>query len=119
YDSLQFQLNKRMSRGLTFGASYTYAKMMEATAYLNDNDASPESVISNSDRPHRVVLYGLYELPFGSGQRWLSDASTVVSGILGGWEFNWVGTFQSGAPLEFASPGADRIGTSGDDPHSV
>ena len=31
YDSFQFQLNKRMARGLTFGASYTFAKLMEAT----------------------------------------------------------------------------------------
>ena len=69
YDSFQFQLNKRMARGLTFGASYTFAKLMEATAYLNANDASPEEVISNSDRPHRVVLHGLYELPFGPGKR--------------------------------------------------
>ena len=101
YDSFQFQLNKRMARGLTFGASYTFAKLMEATAYLNDNDASPEEVISNSDRPHRVVLHGLYELPFGPGRR--------LSSIFGGWQLNWVATFQSGAPLEFASPGADRI----------
>ena len=101
YDSFQFQLNKRMARGLTFGASYTFAKMMEATAYLNDNDASPEEVISNSDRPHRVVLHGLYEIPFGPGKR--------LSPIFGGWQLNWVATFQSGAPLEFAAPGADRI----------
>jgi hypothetical protein len=119
YDSLQMQLNKRMARGLTFGASYTYSKMMEATAYLNPNDPSPEEVISNSDRPHRVVLHGLYELPFGEGKPWLSETNSILNGILGGWQFNWVATFQSGAPLEFADPGADRIVVSDNDPHSV
>jgi len=43
YNSLQLQLNKRMARGLSFGASYTLSKLMEATSYLNDNDASSSS----------------------------------------------------------------------------
>lgn len=117
YDSLQFQLNKRMSSGLTFGASYTFSKLMEATSYLNANDASPEEVISNSDRPHRVVLHGLYELPFGPGKPLLSNANAILSRIFGGWQLNWVATFQSGAPVEFAS--ADRISRSDNDPHTV
>jgi hypothetical protein len=119
YNSLQFQLNKRMSNGLTFGASYTLSKMMEATAYLNDNDGEPEQVMSNSDRPHRVVLHGLYDLPFGTGKRWLSDTNTILNELFGGWQFNWVATFQSGAPLDFANPGADRVSDSDDDPHTV
>ena len=87
YDSLQLQLSKRMAHGLTFGASYTFSKLMEATSYLNDNDAAPEEVISNSDRPHRIVLHGLYELPFGPGKR--------LSQIFGGWQLTWVATFHS------------------------
>jgi len=119
YNSLQFQLTKRMSSGLTFGASYTFSKLMEATSYLNANDASPERVISNSDRPHRVLLHGLYELPFGPGKLLLSNASSILSQIFGGWELNWVATFQSGAPLEFADPGPDRISRSGNDPYTA
>ena len=116
YDSLQIQLNKRMSKGLSFGASYTLSKLMEATAFLNPNDPLPENVISNSDRPHRVVLYGLYELPVGPGKPFLSDANAIVSGILGGWHVNWIGTFQSGEPLGVT---ADRISVSDNNPHTV
>jgi hypothetical protein len=39
----------------------------------------------------------------------------ILTEILGGWQFNWVATFQSGAPLEFTDPGADRIVTSDND----
>src|SRR5688572_3976328 len=99
YDSLQLQVNKRMSGGLTFGGSYTLSKLMEATSFLNPNDPAPEEVISNSDRPHRVVLYGLYELPFGAGKPWLSNGDSMVSHIFGGWQVNWIGTFQSGELL--------------------
>ena len=119
YDSLQVQFNKRMSHGLSFGASYTLSKLMEATSFLNPNDPAPEEVISNSDRPHRVVLYGLYELPFGTGKPWLSNSNAIVSQIFGGWQVNWIGTYQSGEPLQFANPGADRITASDNNPHTV
>lgn len=121
YDSLQLQFNKRMSNGLTFGASYTLSKMMEATSFLNPNDAAPEEVISNSDRPHRVMLHGLYELPVGPGKPLLSNANSILSQIFGGWQVNWIGTFQSGAPLQFgtATQWPERISVSDDNPHTV
>ncbi|MGH9718650.1 MAG: carboxypeptidase regulatory-like domain-containing protein [Bryobacteraceae bacterium] len=119
YDSLQLQISKRMSAGLYFGASYTASKFMEATAYLNANDAKPAKVISNSDRPQRLVLHGLYELPFGKGKRLLSSPNPVVSRVVGGWQMNWVVTFQSGPALVFGDPGADRTERSENNPKSV
>ena len=38
YDSLQSSLNKRMSKGVQFLVSYTYARTKEAVAYLNPQD---------------------------------------------------------------------------------
>ncbi len=69
YHSFQLQINKRMSEGLYFGLAYTISKFIEATSYLNPNDAGPERVISNSDRPQRFVVHGIYELPFGPANR--------------------------------------------------
>jgi hypothetical protein len=59
YDSFQLQATKRLSHGVQFGAAYTFAKYMEATSYLNSNDAKPEHVISDTDYPHHLVLSGL------------------------------------------------------------
>jgi hypothetical protein len=38
YDSLQVNLDKRLSKGLYYIASYTYSKALEATNYLNGQD---------------------------------------------------------------------------------
>ena len=84
-----------------------------------DSGKEPAVLFSNSDRPHRVVLYGLYELPFGAGKPWLSNGDSMVSQIFGGWQVNWIGTFQSGEPLQFQNPGADRITVSDNNPHTV
>jgi hypothetical protein len=100
-------------------ALLTLSKFLESTAYLNANDASPEKVISNSDRPQRLVLHGLYELPFGSGKKLLSSGNPIVSRIVGGWQFNWVVTFQGGPALVFADPGADRVSRSSNNPRTV
>ncbi len=119
YDSLQLQVSKRMSAGLYFGVSYTASKFLEATSYLNANDAKPEKVISDSDRPQRLVLHGLYELPFGPGKKLFASSHPLAKRIAAGWQVNWVVTYQSGPPLEFANPGAIRTGVSGNNPHTV
>jgi hypothetical protein len=105
-----------MSNGLTFGASYTASKLLEATSYLNNNDAAPERVISDSDRPQRLVLYGIYELPFGQGKT-LFNTNRVAKALAGGWQFNWVITYQSMTALAFS--GSERIRRSDNNPKNV
>jgi len=116
YHSLQMQVAKRMSAGLSFGAAYTVSKFLEATSYLNNNDAAPERVISDSDRPQRLVLHGIYELPLGQGKRFL-HSNPVARALGGGWQLNWVITYQSMSALSFA--GAERIRRSDNNPLSV
>jgi hypothetical protein len=41
----------------------------------------------------------IYELPFGHGRRFLSNAGTVAEAILGGWQGTGILTLQSGAPF--------------------
>jgi hypothetical protein len=117
YDSLQVQGSKRLRNGMTLGGSYTLSKFMESTSYLNNNDAKPEKVISNSDRPQRLVLYGSYELPFGQGRALFNGTNPVVKRVVGGWQMNWVITYQSMDPLAFG--GAERVSRSANNPRTV
>jgi hypothetical protein len=48
-------------------------------------------VENNSSRPWRLSGGAVYELPFGSGRRWLSDAG-ILRAVAGGW--NVAGTFE-------------------------
>jgi hypothetical protein len=117
YDSLQINVGKRMAKGINFGAGYTVSKFFEATSWLNPNDAKPEKVISDSDRPQRFVIYGIWELPVGRGKRFLGSSHRIVDYALGGWQINWIGTYQSSAPLAFAA--AERISRSENNPHTL
>ncbi len=106
YDSLQLQISKT-SKGLYFGAVYTFSKYMEAVSYLNANDARPERVISSSDRPQRFTVHGIYELPFGPGREFLGNSKGAVRRIAEGLQLLWVATYQVAQPLQFTS--AQRI----------
>ncbi len=103
YHSFQASIEKRFSKGYTVNASYTFSKFMEATEVLNAADLRPTEMISDSDRPHRFVLSGIYELPFGKGRPFMNSAPKVVDFILGGWQMSGILTFQSGPALNFGN----------------
>jgi hypothetical protein len=103
YHSLQASLQKRFSKGYTLGFSYTYSHWMQATEYLNAGDENPTKMISDLDVPHRMSISGIYELPFGNGRRFATDATGVLQGLVGGWQIQGVYTFQSGFPVRFGT----------------
>ena len=101
YSSGQFGLRKRFSQGYTLGVSYTLSKWMQATEYLNATDEKPFKVLSDQDVTHRVSISGIVALPFGKGQRFLSDATGILDGFVGGWQLQGVYSYQTGLPIGF------------------
>ena len=97
YNSLQAKLQQRFKFGLSYLFSYTWSKTMEAVTYLNPQDTALSRELTAFDTPHRLVASGLYELPIGPARRWLNRG--VTAHIVGGWEVNWTGIFQSGTPI--------------------
>jgi hypothetical protein len=99
YDSLQINLEKRMSAGLVTSLAYTFSKQIEALAFLNNQDPRPAKTLANTDRPSRLALSGVYQLPFGRGQKFGGNVGRGWNQLIGGWEYNWSGVIQSGTAL--------------------
>ena len=114
YNSAQLSVQKRFSKGYTLGLSYTYSNWEQATEYLNAGDAEPTRMISDLDVPHRLTVSGIWELPFGKGRRFGSDASGFLNGLIGGWQIQGVYTYQTGFPIPFGSFNATGGTTGGD-----
>jgi hypothetical protein len=110
YDSLQTQLNRRLSPGAQLGLSYTFSK---AIGYADNSDSgltfhavsqwARNRARTNFDRPHNLQIYGVYELPFGPGKRWANDGPAAW--LAGGWQFNAVMSKLSGTPFTVTSAG--------------
>ncbi len=110
YNSMQVQLSRRMSQGLNFLASYTWAKSIASNEGeedsenstgrgQNDNNDNAERGRSVNDARQRFVFSSIYELPVGRGKRWASDAGGVANAFLGGWQVQAITSFQTGFPI--------------------
>jgi hypothetical protein len=103
YRSLQLQVNKRLNRGVSLNASYTYAHEREKTRRLNPQDEELLETLSVFSRPHRFTLSGVFELPFGKNRSFFNNWHPVAEAVLGGWQLNAVYEWQSGEPLVFGN----------------
>jgi Carboxypeptidase regulatory-like domain/TonB dependent receptor len=103
YHAGQLRVEKRFTRDYTLLASYTWSKLIERVSFLNPTDTEYEKRISSNDAPHRLVLSGIWELPFGKGRRWGTNWSGVTDAVLGGWQVQGIWQAQSGRPLELGN----------------
>jgi hypothetical protein len=96
YNGLWVTADKHLARGLTFKASYTFAKSIDDNSrnvqglVLQDSfNVRGDRGLSDFDARNRIVISGVYSLPF-RGNR-LKD----------GWEVSLIEQSQSGNPINF------------------
>jgi len=103
YNGLQMKLQKRLSGGLDFLATYAYAKALDNTEYgsVYDNNLNwrADHGPANFDHTHTFTISNLWELPFGKGRHWGSNVSRPLDLLLGGWNLDGISTFSSGMPF--------------------
>jgi hypothetical protein len=102
YDSMQLSVNRRMTNGFQFTAAYTYSKTIN---WWVTSIPIPEYASLNKGEtgtPHKLNASLIYELPFGSGRKWVSN-DTVLSNIVGGWQVNSFLSAQSGTLVNVTS----------------
>lgn len=103
YHSGQLRVEKRFSHGYTLLSSYTWSKFLEKVARLNATDPDYEKRVAGADIPHRVVMSGIYEIPFGRGRRFGNDWNGFANAIIGGWQLQGIWQAQSGTPLDLGN----------------
>ena len=110
YDSVQIEAQRKFS-GFTFDAHYTLASNLNNFSNLeNPYDHNFWNRDSFTSR-HRAVITAVYDLPFGSGKKYLSSASGTLNQVVGGWVMNWISYFQSGQYFSPSFSGSDPSNT--------
>jgi Carboxypeptidase regulatory-like domain/TonB dependent receptor-like, beta-barrel len=120
YNSLAAKVTRRLSNGLTGLVSYTLSKSFDNGSGIRTvgNDplkpqkgdcAECERGLSVFDVRHRLVASFLYEMPFGTGRKYLSQGG-VLNVLAGGWQLGGMMRLSSGFPLTVTS-GQDRSNT--------
>ena len=100
------KVERRFSGGVSFLASYTWAKNVGNAGPGSDGlgDTQPyqdyynrrlDKGPSELDINHRFTWSSVYELPFGAGRRWLT--TSPLRHLVGGWSLGSIAVLQSGA----------------------
>lgn len=104
YHSLQVSAKKRFSHGVLFEGFYTWAKSIDdGLRHQNSYDIRADRGLTNLDVAHQFVMSYIYELPFGRGKKFGTDAGKFTDALLGGWQLNGITTFGSGTPLSLSA----------------
>jgi hypothetical protein len=128
YNSLQTKLEQHYSNGLSFLFAYTYSKTLtDALDLLNGGSLGgyrapsvpglgPAFDYGPADFDVRQVLHfsGGYDLPFGTGKRFMGSAGKTTNSLIGGWSTNYILTLQGGQPITLGCPSATTAGTNCD-----
>jgi len=131
YNALQTSLRRRATNGLTLLMSYTFSKSIDTGSSTNNSTTGsqdfPQDIrdilgtqrgLSDFHRAHQFTGSFNYELPFGRGRGFFSDANGLVQTLIGGWQLNGIVSLLSGRPFtpqySAADVGAQRPDVVGD-----
>ncbi len=115
YQAFQAKFEKNLSGGLYVGANYTFSKLMTDASSTTQSGQAGYGAIGNVINPYQgyrnwslspddiannFSVLAVYDLPFGSGKRWLNH-SGFLNYIVGGWNLATSMKFTSGMPTYF------------------
>lgn len=115
YNSLQLTAQRRLTRSVSFNASYVWSKFLDeydssawgsrngTQVYQNANDVMSNYGPSDFDVRNAFKGNAVLLLPFGRGQRFLNK-NYIVDEVLGGWQLASTFVLQSGNPFTITVP---------------
>jgi hypothetical protein len=125
YHSLQSSLEKRFSAGFSMAAHYTWSAFIDDASDIFNASSDGDVAVSQDsfnrhadrgrstyDRPHRLALNGVLDVPL---MRIMRNKQAVLAQAFGGWQISGFLSLQSGAPfspLNGSDPGFRLTGIS-------
>ena len=114
YHSFQLKVEKRFSRGLSALVGYTNQKLIDDYSIIsnvgnntggvqNIYNGQGERSISSNDISQRLVISGVFELPFGRGKSFGRNWSLPLDAVIGGWQVNGIASYQTGFPVSITT----------------
>jgi hypothetical protein len=121
YNSVQLLLNRRLANGFLLQSNYTYGIGYQNQFYsfhkpymlTEENFSNSGGGSATGNVRHVWATNWLYELPFGRGKRFGSNANGVMDRVIGGWNYQGVVRVQSGRMIDLGD--VRLVGMSADD----
>lgn len=111
YNALLVKFQRQFSQGLSLLANYTWAKTLTnaqegSIGTLNQNKSCLKCDIgmSTSNVPQSLVVSAVWNLPVGRGRQVGGNMNRYLDGVIGGWNVDFISTFQQGNPFTVSAP---------------
>jgi hypothetical protein len=115
YHSFTGEVERRFAQGLYLQGSWTWARdigdLSRGEVSENPFDRERERAVWMDIPTHRLNFNWIYQLPFGKGKPFLTDAGRGLNLLVGGWEISGVYSYYSGQFLTPLWSGPDPTGT--------
>jgi hypothetical protein len=116
YNGLQIAVIKNVGKNLTLNASYTWARdlttVTDTTSVIqNQFDLAAERGNNPYTPMHHFTAVAVYNLPVGSGQRFLPNLPRAANEVIGGWRISSIMLAQSGMWFTPSFTGFDTSNT--------
>ncbi len=99
YNALQATLTKQFAHGVSFNANYAWQQALSDNSGYSSWDKHIVAGRETALREQQVIVYGLFELPFGKNKVLLGRAPGFIQQIVGGIQISPVITYSSGLPF--------------------
>ncbi len=102
YDVGDFSVEKRTGQGLSFDVSYQIRRRWDdysGPGVQDPSDRASAWARTRGNRPRRMSLNYVYELPFGDGKPMLNKSS-LLGKIVGDWSVSGLTSWASGDPIQ-------------------
>jgi len=100
--SLEVNFQRRFSKGFNLNAAYGMTTQTRFDILENEFNRTPTVWWpSDTARPHRLTVTGIYELPFGKGRAYFQQG--IANHLLGGWQLAATYEFQNGPQLAWGN----------------
>lgn len=102
YDSLSVKIQRPFQHGYNFLMGYSYSN--ERDEQFFDEVAAYKKVFDwfpSANGRHRLSFASTYQIPFGKGRPFLSQANRLVDAAVGGWQIVGTAYYKSGDYLRF------------------
>jgi hypothetical protein len=127
YNAAQVTLRQRTHKGLEYTVNYTFAKSLtnssgnyavsntsfngssQQDGYNINGDYGPSAM----DIRHSLNLVGVYDIPYGRGRQWGSNANWLADAALGGWKISTSAVFYTGFPVTIFGQGNNNTNSYG------
>ncbi|WP_263365250.1 TonB-dependent receptor [Edaphobacter bradus] len=99
YNAAQVTVTKQFTKGLSLNANYAWQR---STSWQNNFSTWDKRAAKGRNsllRQQQIIVYGLYELPFGRNKPIGGDVRPWANYLIGGWQLSPVLNYSSGLPF--------------------